>query len=77
MLTPGGYHQSELNKRYSDGVEGVGMEKSYTSGVRSVVAFFTELKFFKKNLICKETQKALNSQNNLEKEAGSWRNHAL
>ena len=40
--------------------------------------FSTELeqKFFFV-LICLETQKIPNSQNNLEKEERSWRNHAL
>ena len=43
--------------------------------IKLPMAFFTELE--QKNLkICMETQKTLNSQNNLEKEKWSWRNQA-
>ena len=42
--------------------------------IRIPTAFFTEVE--KNNFkICMETQKTLNSQNNLEKEDQSWRNH--
>ena len=41
--------------------------------IKLPMSFFTELE--QKNLkICMETQKTLNSQNNLEKEKQSWRN---
>ena len=42
--------------------------------IKLPMAFFTELEqnFF---LICMETQKIPNSQNNLEKEEQIWRNH--
>ena len=39
------------------------------------MAFFTELEQIILKF-CMETQKILNSQNNLEKEEQSWRNHA-
>ena len=43
--------------------------------IKLPMAFFTELE--QKNLkICKETQKTLNSQSNLENEKWSWRNQA-
>ena len=41
--------------------------------IKLPMAFFTGLIFF---LICMETQKNLNGQNNLEKEKQSWRNQA-
>ena len=43
--------------------------------IKLPMAFFTELEK-KKITICMETQKALNSQSNLEKEKQSWRNQA-
>ena len=39
------------------------------------MAFFTKLGHIIN--ICVETRKTFNSQNNLEKEAQSWRNHTL
>ena len=42
--------------------------------IKLPMAFFTELE--QKNFtICMETQRPWNSQNNLEKEEQSWRNH--
>ena len=43
--------------------------------IKLPVAFFTELKQIIQK-ICMEIDKTLNSQNNLEKEKYSWRNHA-
>ena len=43
--------------------------------IKLPMAFFTELEK-KKITICMETQKALNSQSNLEKEKQSWKNQA-
>ena len=42
--------------------------------LKLTMVFFTELE--EKLKICMETQKAPNSQSNLEKEGWSWRNHA-
>ena len=41
--------------------------------IKTLRAFFTELEQI---IFCMETQKTLNSQNNLEKEEQSWRYHA-
>ena len=43
--------------------------------IKLPMAFFAELEQ-KKFTICMETQKAMNSESNLEKEKRSWRNQA-
>ena len=52
------------------------MLRCNTIPIKLLTAFFTELKQTKKNTVCMETLKNLNSQSNLEKEKWSWRNQA-